>query len=48
MTQKIKAENKRQWNKLIKEYRNKGYMLITYWNTLAELEKGNQIVVIEF
>lgn len=44
MTQKIKAENKRQWNKLIKEYRNKGYMRITYWNTLAELEKGIRLL----
>jgi hypothetical protein len=45
---KIKVENKRQFNKLVKEYRNNGYFLITFGNTLAELEKGNELVVIEF
>lgn len=47
MTKKIKVENKRQLNKLVKEYRNNGYFLITYSNALAELEKGNDLVVIE-
>lgn len=48
MTKKIKVENKRQWNKLIKEYRNNGYFIITYGYTLAELEKGDTLVVIEY
>lgn len=48
MTKKIKVENRRQLNKMVKEYRNNGYMIITYGYTLAELEKGNELVVIEF
>lgn len=48
MTNKITVNNKRQLNKLVKEYRNKGYFLITLGHTLAELEKENELVVIEF
>lgn len=48
MTKKIRVENKRQLNKLVKEYRNNGYFLITYGYTLAELEKDNELIVIEF
>lgn len=48
MTKKITVENKRQLNKLVKEYRNNGYMIITFGNTLVELEKENELVVIKF
>ena len=48
MTTKIKVNNKRQLNKLVKEYRNNGYFLITLGHTLAELEKESELVVIEF
>lgn len=48
MTKKIKVKNKKQLNKLVKEYRSNGYFLITYGYTLAELEKGNELIVIEF
>lgn len=48
MTKKIKVENRIQLNKMVKEYRSNGYMLITYGHTLAELEKGSELVVIEF
>ena len=47
MTNKITVANKRQLNKMVKEYRNKGYMIITFGYTLVELEKGNNLVVIE-
>lgn len=47
MTKKIKAENKRQLNRLVKGYRKEGYFLITYGHTLAELERDNVLVVIE-
>ena len=48
MKKKITVSNKRQLNKMVKEYRNDGYMIITFGNTLVELEKGNELVVIEF
>ena len=41
MTKKIKVENKRQLNRLVKGYRKEGYFLITYGHTLAELERDN-------
>lgn len=47
MKQKITVANKRQLNKMVKEYRNDGYMIITYGYTLVELEKGSELVVIE-
>ena len=47
MKKKITVANKRQLNKMVKEYRNNGYMIITFGNTLVELEKGNEMVVIE-
>lgn len=43
---KIRAKNKKELQKLIKEYREKGYFLVTYGYMLAELEKGNEFLVI--
>lgn len=48
MTKKIAVANKRQLNKMAKEYRNNGYMIITFGYTLVELEKGNELVIIEY
>lgn len=48
MTKKINVENKRQLNKMVKKYRTNGYMIITFGHTLVELEKGNELIVIEF
>lgn len=45
---KLVVKNKREWNRKIKEYRNNGYFLITLGNRIAELEKGNELVVIEY
>lgn len=45
---KVTVKNKREFTKMIKEYRNNGYFLITLGNRLAELEKGNELVVIEY
>ena len=44
---KIKVANIRQLNKMVKEFRNAGYMIITLGHTLVELEKGNELVMIE-
>lgn len=48
MMNKLVVGNKREFNKTIKEYRNNGYFLITLGNRIAELEKGNELVVIEY
>ena len=43
----IKAKSKRDFKELIKTYRHKGYMLITYGLKMAELEKQGILIVIE-
>lgn len=43
----IKAKSKRDFEELIKSYRHKGFMLITYGLKMAELEKKNIMIVIE-
>lgn len=48
MTNKLVVKNRREWIAKIKEYRNNGYFLITFGNRLAELEKGNELVIIEY
>ena len=45
---RITAGNKEHFNSLIKDFRNDGYMLITYGNRLAELEKEESFVIIEY
>ena len=45
---RILAANKEHFDNLIKDYRAEGYMLITYGYTLAELEKDNSFIIIEF
>lgn len=42
----IKVKNSVQFNELIKEHRRQGYNLITLGNKLAELEKGDNKVII--
>lgn len=43
---RIWVKNKKELQKLIKEYRKKGYFLVTYGYTLVELEKGNEFLII--
>jgi hypothetical protein len=43
----IKVRNKKEFREKIAEYRRAGWMLITFVERLAELEKDNEIVVIE-
>ena len=45
---KITAADKKQFNSLIKDYRKEGFMLITYGHFLAELEKGDEFVIIKY
>jgi hypothetical protein len=45
---KIIAGNKQHFDSLIRDYRKDGYMLITYGDRLAELEKENSFITIEY
>lgn len=45
---RITAANKEHFDSLIKDYRADGYMLVTYGHRLAELEKDNEFIIIEF
>ena len=45
---KITAANKKHFESLIKDFRNNGFMLVTYGSRLAELEKETEFVIIEF
>lgn len=45
---RITAANKEHFDSLIKDYRADGYMLITYGNRLAELEKEESFITIEY
>lgn len=41
------AANKRQLNSLTRDYREDGWFIITYTETFRELERGDEILVIE-
>ena len=45
---KITAANKEQFDSLIRDFRNNGFMLITYGRRLAELETETEFVTIEY
>ena len=45
---KITAANKKHFDSLIKDFRNNGFMLVTYGARLAELETETEFVIIEF
>lgn len=47
-TYRIEAATREQFNSLIKDYREDGYMIITYGYFLAELEKGDDFIIIEW
>lgn len=47
-TYRITAGSKEHFDSLIRDYRKDGYMLITYGNRLAELEKEDSFIIIEF
>lgn len=46
-TMTIKAKSKKNLQEIVKEYRAKGYNLITFTYTLCELERGDEIIVIK-
>jgi hypothetical protein len=45
---RITAGNKEHFDSLIRDYRKDGYMLITYGDKLAELEKEDSFIIIEY
>ena len=45
---KITAANKKHFDSLIRDFRNNGFMLVTYGARLAELETETEFVIIEF
>ena len=45
---KITAVNKKQFESLIKDFRNNGFMLVTYGARLAELATKTEFVIIEY
>lgn len=45
---RITAANKKHFESLIKDYRKDGYMIITYAHRLAELEKNDELLIIEY
>ena len=45
---KITAVNKKQFESIIKDFRNNGFMLVTYDARLAELETKTEFVIIEY
>lgn len=47
-TYRIIAGNKAHFDSLIKDYRKDGWMLITYGDKLAELEKEDSFIIIEY
>ena len=42
------AVNKKHFDRLIKDFRNNGFMLVTYGARLAELETKTEFVIIEY
>ena len=45
---RITAVNKKHFDSLIKDFRNNGFMLVTYGARLAELETEDEFVIIEY
>lgn len=47
-TYRITAGNKAHFDSLIKDYREDGWMLISYGDRTAELEKKDGFIIIEY
>ena len=43
----IKVKTKKELTEKVREFRSKGYMLITYTEKICELEKNDQMIVIK-
>ena len=45
---RITAANKKHYDSLISDYREIGFFLVSYGRRLAELEKDDVFIIIEF
>jgi hypothetical protein len=45
---RITAGDKKHFTSLIRDYRRDGWNIITYANKLVELEKDNELIVLEY
>ena len=45
---KITAADKKHFDSLMRDFRNNGFMLVTYGRRLAELETETEFVTIEY
>ena len=45
---RITAANKKHFERLIKDFRNNGFMLVAYGTRLAELETETEFLTIEY
>lgn len=43
---RISVKNKKEFEQKIKEFRSQGYNIITFSKMFAEMEKGNNLIVI--
>lgn len=43
---KITVKSKKEFEQKIKELRNQGYNIVTFWKMFAEMEKDNELIVI--
>ena len=43
---KITIKSKKEFEQKIKELRNQGYNIVTFWKMFAEMEKDNELIVI--
>jgi hypothetical protein len=42
----LQCKNKKEFNAAVKKYRSDGFNIISFWKGFAELEKGNEIIMI--
>lgn len=45
--ERIKVRNTKEFNKVVQEHRADGWQIITFWKLYAEMERGNEMIVIE-
>lgn len=44
----LQCKNKKEFNATVKKYRSDGFNIISFWKDFAELEKGDNMIIIGF